>query len=34
MKEIVPVEAIEGKILLVHGQKVMLDADLAEMYRV
>ena len=28
----VPAEIIEKKILLVRGQKVMLDADLAEMY--
>jgi ORF6N domain-containing protein len=25
---------VEGRILLVRGQKVMLDADLAELYRV
>jgi hypothetical protein len=30
----VPVEQIEGAILLIRGQKVMLDADLAALYRV
>ena len=30
----VPVERIEIKILLIRGQKVMLDADLAELYGV
>ncbi|HBR20959.1 MAG TPA: hypothetical protein DD713_00070 [Nitrospiraceae bacterium] len=29
-----PVEVIERKILLIRGQKVMLDADLAELYGV
>src|SRR3989338_7042679 len=27
-------EIIERKILLIHGRKVMVDADLAELYRV
>ena len=31
---IIPVERIEGSILLIRGQKVMLDADLAELYGV
>jgi hypothetical protein len=31
---IVPVERIESRILLVRGQKVMLDSDLAELYGV
>ncbi|OGQ41139.1 MAG: hypothetical protein A3A85_03315, partial [Deltaproteobacteria bacterium RIFCSPLOWO2_01_FULL_42_9] len=31
---LVPVEVIEGKILLIRGQKVMVDADLAELYGV
>lgn len=31
---LIPVEAIEGKILLIRGQKVMLDSDLAELYGV
>jgi len=31
---IIPVEVIEGKILLIRGQKVMVDADLAELYGV
>ena len=31
---IVPVERIEHSILLIRGQKVMLDADLAELYGV
>jgi phage regulator Rha-like protein len=34
MNELVPVEAITGKIYLVRGQKVMLDTDLAELYGV
>ncbi|MCK5615008.1 ORF6N domain-containing protein [Candidatus Pacearchaeota archaeon] len=29
-----PVEVIEKKILLIRGQKVMLDRDLAELYDV
>jgi hypothetical protein len=29
-----PVEIIEQKIFLIHGQKVMLDRDLAELYGV
>lgn len=31
---LVPLERIEKSILLIRGQKVMLDADLAEMYGV
>lgn len=34
MKALIPVEIIEKKILLVRGEKVMLDADLAELYGV
>lgn len=34
MKAIVPIEIIEKKILLINGQKVMLDSDLAELYGV
>jgi hypothetical protein len=34
MKPIVTAETIERKIYLVHGQKVMLDSDLAELYGV
>jgi hypothetical protein len=34
MKALIPVERIENKILLVKGQKVMLDRDLAELYGV
>ena len=30
-KSVVPVEQIEKAILLIRGQKVMLDADLAEL---
>jgi ORF6N domain len=30
----VPVELIERRIFLVRGQKVMVDADLAKLYRV
>ena len=33
-KNLVPVELIESKILLIHGQKVMLDTDLASLYGV
>lgn len=32
--ELIPVEVVEGKILLVRRQKVMLDSDLAELYGV
>lgn len=34
VKEIIPTERIENKILLIRGQKVMLDRDLAELYGV
>ena len=34
MEAIVPIEVIEKKIILIRGQKVMLDADLAEIYGV
>jgi phage regulator Rha-like protein len=34
MKAIIPVEMLEKKILLIRGEKVMLDADLAELYGV
>ncbi|MCX5867200.1 MAG: ORF6N domain-containing protein, partial [Proteobacteria bacterium] len=33
-KEIIPIEQIESKILLIRGQKVILDVDLAELYGV
>jgi hypothetical protein len=33
-KTAVPLERIERRILLIRGQKVMLDADLAELYGV
>ncbi len=33
-QELVPAERIERMILLIRGQKVMLDADLAELYGV
>ena len=33
-KALIPVEMIEKKILLIRGEKVMLDADLAELYGV
>ncbi len=33
MESLVPVEMIEGKILSIRGQKVMLDEHLAELYR-
>ena len=34
MKSLVPLEIIEKKILLIGGQKVMLDSDLAALYGV
>jgi hypothetical protein len=34
MKEIIPQERIENKILLIRGQKVMLDHHLAQLYGV
>ncbi len=34
MKALLPMEMIEGKILLIRGQKVMLDRDLAKLYGV
>jgi hypothetical protein len=33
-KSLIPVDRIEKAILLIRGQKVMLDADLAELYGV
>lgn len=33
-KPIIPVARIQRSILLIHGEKVMLDADLAELYGV
>jgi hypothetical protein len=32
MKELIPVEVIEQRILIIRGQKVILDADLAVLY--
>lgn len=34
MKELVPIEIIENKILILRGQKVMIDKDLAQLYEV
>ena len=34
MKALIPGELIEKKILLIRGEKVMLDSDLAELYGV
>ena len=34
MKELIPLERIEKRILLIRGHKVMLDSDLAELYKV
>ena len=34
MNNIIPIEKIENKILLIRGMKVMLDRDLAELYGV
>lgn len=33
-KEIIPIEAIKSKILIIREQRVMLDRDLAELYGV
>jgi hypothetical protein len=33
-KALVPIELIEGKILLIRHQRVMLDRDLAQLYGV
>ena len=33
-KSIIPVKRIERSILLIRGQRIMLDTDLAELYRV
>ncbi len=32
MKEIVTIDAIQQKMLLIRGQRVMIDADLASLY--
>ncbi len=32
MKNLIPVETIQGRILLIRNEKVILDRDLAEMY--
>jgi phage regulator Rha-like protein len=32
MRDLIPIERIEDKILLIRGQKVMLDRDLAKLY--
>ena len=34
MNNIMPIEQVESKILLIRGQKVILDRDLAELYGV
>ncbi len=34
MDDLIPIEIIENKILLIRGQKVLLDRDLAELYGV
>ncbi|MBU0701997.1 ORF6N domain-containing protein [bacterium] len=34
MDQLIPIEGIEARILLIRGQKVMLDRDLAELYGV
>lgn len=34
MDALIPIEVVERKIFLVRGQKVMIDRDLAELYRV
>ena len=32
MKEIVPIESVISKILLIRNQKVILDSDIAKLY--
>jgi hypothetical protein len=34
MTNLIPVESVENKIYLIRGQKVMIDKDLAELYKV
>ena len=34
MTELIPIERVEQKILLIRGEKVILDSDLAELYGV
>lgn len=34
MNELIPIEIIENKILIIRGQKVMIDRDLAQLYEV
>jgi hypothetical protein len=34
VRSLVPVEIVERRIYLIRGHKVMLDADLAELYQV
>lgn len=34
MNELVPTEIIENKIIIIRGQKVMIDRDLAQLYEV
>ncbi len=34
MSEIIPIERVENKILIIRGQKVIIDADLADLYGV
>ncbi len=34
MKEVIPLEVVEKKILMIRGERVMLDADLGELFRV
>ncbi len=34
MTAVIPIQIIENKIFIIHGQKVMLDSDLALLYGV
>lgn len=34
MTDMIPIERIENKILIIRGKKVLLDSDLAELYQV
>lgn len=33
-QELIPIEVVESKIIIVRGHRVMIDRDLAELYRV
>jgi hypothetical protein len=33
MSNLIPIERIESKILVIRNQKILLDRDLAELYK-